>query len=162
MDAELHRVLFLHMTPSPNHRDHTQEEERIGDVLVIGDDSVSSSIVRYLTHTVTVIFLERDIPFPTRVEEHARKVIEVSGAHELIKEIDTTPGSAIVATSQDGRNLLFVQHLLLEFDMVGIVVRVNNPQNINAYDDLPVAVVDATDLVGSALAQQLRRSSSSQ
>lgn len=130
------------------------------NILVIGDDAVGISIIRHLDRAETVFFIGRDDEFPTRVEEHAQNVLETSKIPDFIEEIDTIPDSAVVATSQDSQNLLFVQHLLIEFDMREIVVRLNVPQNIEAYADLPVALIDATDIVGAALAQQLEQSDS--
>jgi len=88
-------------------------------------------------------------------------VIDVSHPPELVETIENKPESAIVATSEDSHNLLLVQHLLAEFDLDEIVVRVNHPRNIEAYTDLPVAVVDAAGVTGSALVHQRGRSNSS-
>lgn len=132
----------------------------MSNTLVIGDDAVGISIIRHLDPAETVIFIGRDDEFFHCAEEHAQKVIETSRISEFIKEIDTIPDSAVVATSQDSQNLLFVQRLSIEFGIEEIVVRVNVPQNIEVYADLPVALIDATDIVGSALAQQLEQSDS--
>lgn len=132
----------------------------MNNILVIGDDAVGISIIRHLDPAETVIFIGRDDEFTTRVEDHAQEVIEISRIPGFTKEIDTIPDSAVVATSQDRQNPLFVQHLSIEFDMKEIVVRLNAPRNIDAYADLPVALIDATDIVGAALAQQLEQSDS--
>lgn len=133
---------------------------RMSNISVIGDDAVSLSIIRHLNRAKTVMFIGRDGEFPTCVEEHTQNVLEISKIPDFIEEIDTIPDSAVVATSQDNQNLLFVQYLSIEFDMKEIVVRVNIPQNIEAYADLSVALMDTTDIVGAALAQQLEQSDS--
>lgn len=133
------------------------EQDQIENILLVGDDSVSSIICRRLAQSGTIFSFVCDPHIASRIDEHTQKVIKINHPPEFIDEIDIIPDVAIIATSQDGQNLLAVQHLLLEFDVDEIIVRVNDPQKIDIYADLPVSVVDASDLVASALVQQLEQ-----
>jgi Trk K+ transport system NAD-binding subunit len=144
------------MTPTVSHEDATGEDQ-IGNILIVGDDSASSVICRTLTQCGTIFSFVSDPHIANRIDEHAQKVNTTSHPPEFIDEIEIIPDVAIVATSQDGQNLLTVQHLLLEFDVDEIIVRVNDPQKIDIYADLPVSIVDASDIVASALVKQLEQ-----
>lgn len=151
------------MTSSPNRPDQQQEAARSRGTLVVGDDPVGNSAVSHLAQRGDVIFVGMGDSGVDPADEHAQSTLEIDQVTDLFRgEIDVALDAAIIATSQDSQNLLIVMHLQQEFDFEEIVVRVNDPQYIDAFADLSVDLIDVADIVGAALAQKLDRSTGTQ
>jgi trk system potassium uptake protein TrkA len=58
-----------------------------------------------------------------------------------------------VASGSDSRNLLTAQLLAVRFGVDRIIVRVNDPRNYSAFEDIDVETVDATYVLAAALAE---------
>lgn len=142
-------------TDSPEQRGRQQGDDSGTGILVIGDDAVGVSVVRQLGRPEDTIFVGMDDRLVDRTADHMERG-EIGRLADLFDgDIGITPRAAIVATSQDSRNLLLSQRLRLAFDLEAIAVRVDDPQNIDAFADLPVDLVDCTHLVGSELVRRL-------
>lgn len=145
------------MTASNEYRSLRQGDEISGDILVIGDDPVSGSVVFQLPRSQEVIFVKEDDRLVEFADKRATETIVVRSVIDFIRETTIRCRSAIVATSRDSQNLLVAQHLRLGFGLELIVVRVNDPQNLDAFGDLMVETIDVADIVGSALVRQLEQ-----
>lgn len=147
-------------SPSPAQR---RSGSRSNGILVIGNDSVGNRVANQLDDIGGTIFVGLgDSPFDSP-EESDPLTLEIDRITDLFEaDFDITPTTAIVATSEDSQNLLIVSHLREKFDIDHIVVRVNEPQNIEVFADLSVDLVDVASIVGSVLTERLDPSRNTQ
>lgn len=61
--------------------------------------------------------------------------------------------TVFVASGSDSRNLLTAQLLTVRFDISRIIVRVNDPRNLPAFEDIGIETVSATNVLAVALAE---------
>lgn len=129
-----------------------------GIVVVGGEGAVGETLAGQLTGgSAAVVFLDED----DRAVERAAKagvdarVADPSEAATLdredIEEVDT----AIVASRDDGHNLLVAQHLRLR-RAERVIALVNDPANVEAFAEAGIKPVCASTALASALDRQRR------
>lgn len=105
-----------------------------------------------------MIYVGMDDWNPAHEDESVQLTLGIERVIDLLRlEFDTVPSTALVATSEDSKNLLLAVHLQGEFGIEDIVVRVNDPQYLDAFADLSLEVVDVASIVGAALAENLQQ-----
>lgn len=125
-------------------------------VLVIGDDPVSNRLANHFTTHENIFFVGVGDSLFDSSEEHQKSSLEITGVTDLFEvDIEITPKTAIVATSDDSQNLLIVLHLQQKLEIEDIVVRVNDPQYIDAFADLSVELIDVASIVGAVLVERV-------
>lgn len=127
--------------------------ESTAQIAVLGGGHVGAALARHLDdEATTIVFLDPD---PAAVERAGNAGVT---AHEAdttsVRDLDRhdVDGTdlAVVASDDDGSNLLAAQLLRVQFDVEHVVVRVNDPRNVDSFADC-VETVCATSAVADAL-----------
>lgn len=117
--------------------------------LVVGGGHVGRTVASHLSDEYDVTFLSRNRQAVERTERDgtaARHVEEI--AANTLGEADAEDASlAVVASPDDGVNLLVAQLLRTRFEVENVVVRVADPEKLDSFDDLDVETVCVPDLL---------------
>lgn len=143
---------------SSSHRNRRHSGTRGNGILVIGDDSVATCVARQLTNhdDIDVVLVETGDSSIDSPGEQDPVTVEINRIADLFDaDIDVAPTTVIVATAEDSRNLLIVSHIQRELDIEQIIVRVNESQNLEAFANLCVELVDVVSIISSVVAKRL-------
>lgn len=129
-------------------------------VAVVGSGGgIGEALVGSLASTpAEVVFLDADrraVDRAVAVGVDARTVDPIDGA-ALDREDIGTVGTAIVASREDGRNLLAAQHLRLR-RAERVITLVNDPDNVAAFADAGVEPVCVSTVLAAALDRRRER-----
>lgn len=159
---ESRRSVTVSKSASPN-PDQGHSEAQCNGLLVIGDDSISNQLAEHFEDQEDVLFVGMRESLFDDAGDPERPFMEVNRITDLFDaDIGFSPTTVIVATSEDSQNLLIVTHLQQKLDIDEIVVRLNEPQYIDAFADLSVDFVDVASIISSAIADELDSPSESQ
>lgn len=121
-------------------------------ILILGGGHVGVTLAERLDEFGEIAVLD---PNPTVVERAENAGVtaheaDVTSVRDLDRHDVGATDLAVVASDDDGSNLLTAQLLRVQFDVEHIVVRVNDPRNVESFDDC-VETVCATTAFADAL-----------
>lgn len=121
-------------------------------ILILGGGHVGAALARRLDDFGEAVVLDPD---PIVVERAERSGVtaheaDVTSVRDLDRHDIGATDLAVVASDDDGRNLLVAQLLRVHFDVEHVVARVNDPRNVDSFGDR-VETVCATSAVVDAL-----------
>lgn len=127
------------------------------DVLVVGGGHVGWTIALHFSDDYDVTFVGRNWH---AVERTASDGISAHHAEEIdaktLDEAGATDASlAIVATADDGVNLLAAQLLRTQFGVENVVIRVDDREKLESFDALDVETVCVPDLLVDEVSARL-------
>lgn len=124
------------------------------DTVIIGGKRVGQKLSeRLCAQDIAVVFLENDsviVEQATNVGIDARET-DISDVRALSDCRLNRAQTVIVATEDDSRNLLITQLLRVEFEPDRLIVLVNQPQNLDLFDELDVEIVNLTRVLTAAI-----------
>lgn len=121
-------------------------------ILILGGGHVGVTLAQRLDEFGEVVVFDSD---PLVVERAERAGViaheaDVTSARDLDRHDIGATDLAVVASDDDGSNLLTAQLLRVRFDVEHIVVRVNDPRNVDSFAD-HVETVCTASAVADAL-----------
>lgn len=116
-------------------------------VLVVGSDPAAAVVARRMPDPTEFAGLDRTLT--ERVADDVAGVTHVDRPGEAVPP-DTDIGTVVVATPDDGANLLVAQRAVLS-GVEDVVVRLNDPARRPAFAALPARVVCTTAPAAEAL-----------
>ncbi|WP_323191925.1 NAD-binding protein [Halostella sp. PRR32] len=126
-------------------------------IYVVGDDSIAIGLARKLADRTPTVFVSADDSFAEAAERadlDARRA-DVTDPWSLdtvgIRGADTV----VAASRRDDRNILTAQIVRTRFDVDDVVVRLDDPTNSDAFDDIDVRTVCLTSVLANEIADQL-------
>lgn len=124
---------------------------RSGDqsALVVGGGHIGRTVASHLNDEYNVTFVSRNQQV---VQRSARGGVTAYHVKKIdantLREVDAEDASlAVVASPDDGATLLITQLLRARFDVENVVIRVDNRENLDSFDDLDVETVCVPDLL---------------
>lgn len=125
--------------------------------LVVGGGHVGRTVASHLGEQYDVAFVSRNKQAAERTTPDgvtAYHVDEIDG--NTLSEADAEDASlAVVASSDDGVNLLTAQLLRTRFDVESVVLRVNDREKHDSLADLDVETVCVPDLLAEEVSARL-------
>lgn len=125
--------------------------------LVVGGGHIGRTVASDISDTYDVTFLSRAMQVIERAERDgvvAHHVDKIESS--TLDEVDARNASlAIVASEDDGTNLLVAQLLRTRFDVETVVIRVNDRDKLDSVDELDVETVCVPDLLVGEVAERL-------
>jgi NhaP-type Na+/H+ or K+/H+ antiporter/Trk K+ transport system NAD-binding subunit len=129
-------------------------------VLIIGGGRVGQDLGERLEQRgENVVIVERDETAATNLREEGFSVREGDGSELELLE-DLVPGQTkIIAavTGDDDTNLLVAQLANSKFDVETVIARVNDPDNVDAFEELGVETVSSTSSTAWAVDNLIER-----
>ncbi|WP_135533438.1 NAD-binding protein [Halostella pelagica] len=126
-------------------------------IYVVGDDSIAIGLARKLADRTPTVFVSADDSFAEAAERadlDARRA-DVTDPWSLdtvgIRGADTV----VAASRRDDRNILTAQIVRTRFDVDDVVVRLDDPTNSDAFDDIDVRTVCLTSVLANEIVDQL-------
>lgn len=131
-------------------------------VFVLGGGAVGASLARGLDDRAETVLLDPD---PDAVERARRAGVtahetEVTSTQNLRERDVGSADAAVVATGSDAANLLAAQHLRVTFGVDRVIVRVNDPENVDGFADRDLRPVCATSALAAGLGGSVEESRS--
>lgn len=124
-------------------------------MLVVGGNHLGRRLSEELrARGETVVFLDDDPNTVERAYEAGLTAerLDITDLRSLRRADVGDVETAVVASDSDSVNILAAQLLSAAFDVERIVVRVDDPRNHSAFDDMDVETVCATDALTAAFA----------
>lgn len=125
--------------------------------LVVGGGHVGRTVAAHLNDDYDVALVSRNEEVVARttrggvtahhVEEIDAKTLDEVGAGEV--------SVAVAAAEDDGRNFLVAQLLRTRFDVGHVVIRVDDREKLDSFDDLDVETVCVPDLLVEEVSDRL-------
>jgi NhaP-type Na+/H+ or K+/H+ antiporter len=131
-------------------------------VLVIGGGQVGRALARRLEDRgENVVLVEGDVEIVERARNEGFTVHHGDGTDTEVLRSAGAENSKIVvaATGDDDVNLLVSQLANSKFDPETILARVNNPDNVEPFEDLGVRTISSVDATAMALDNYIERPS---
>ncbi|WP_269782701.1 NAD-binding protein [Halobacterium wangiae] len=140
-------------TPRQNPRE-AEHRHSNDPVFVVGGGPVGRDVADRLTADgQTVTFVDRSPPTDPPPEQSVHGVEEVCSAVLRDLELgDVT--TALVLEPEDATNLLLAQCLRTQFDVERVIVRVNDPDRLDVFENVDVETVDATAVLGTEIVRR--------
>lgn len=138
--------------------DRRADDEPIPRSLVLGGGYVGATLANHLGRAAdAVVFLDAH---PRAVEYAEQRgvsahVADVTSARELDRHADEDADLAVVASESDSTNLLVAQLLRVRFDVERVVVRINDPRNLDSFETLDVETVCASSVLAERFGETL-------
>jgi len=125
--------------------------------LVVGGGHVGRTVASHLGGDYDVVFVSRnrkavERSTPASVTTHYAEKIDANTLGEANAE---DASLAVVASSDDGVNLLVSQLLRATFAVENVVIRVDDRENVDSFDDLDVETVCVPDLLIAEVSARL-------
>jgi Trk K+ transport system NAD-binding subunit len=124
------------------------------ETVIIGGQHVGQKLSEsLLAQEIDVVFLEDDSATIDRSLDVGINVQEtnITNIQALSSAGLDQSQTVIVATDTDSKNLLIVQQLRVMFETDRVIVLVNHPQNLDAFDGLDIEVVRSTQALTTAI-----------
>jgi Trk K+ transport system NAD-binding subunit len=125
--------------------------------LVVGGGHVGRTVASHLGDDYDVVFVSQNrqvVERSTRGDITAHYAEEID-ANTLAKVNAEDASLAVVASPDDGVNFLVSQLLRTTFDVENVVIRIDNRENADSFDDLDVETVCIPDLLVEEVAARL-------
>lgn len=132
-------------------------DTRTGRILILGGSYIGAALARHLGDDADVILLDPDPCVVARAERagltaHEADIDSTSDLREHgVRAADIT----VVASDDDGTNLLAAQLLRVAFGVERVIVRVNDPQNRDSFEELDIETVCATTVLADRLGENV-------
>jgi len=129
-------------------------------VLVVGGGKVGRSLAeRLLDRGENVVLIEQDVEVIETARNEGYTVHKGDGTDtEVLRSAGAENAKIIVAaTGDDDSNLLVAQLASSKFDVEEIIARANNPDNVDAFEDLGVNTISPTDATAWAIDNAIER-----
>lgn len=125
-----------------------------GSAFVVGGGRVGQRVANELTEAgETVTFVDRSPPTDPPPEQRVETVDTLDGAAlDAVGFGDAT--AVLVLEPDDATNLLVAQLARSRFDVDNVLVRVNDPERVPAFDDVAVETVEATEALVAAVTER--------
>jgi len=129
-------------------------------VIIVGGGRVGRALATRLEDRgENVVFVEEDIDVVERTRNEGFTVEAGDGTDtDVLRSAGAENAKTIVAaTGVDDVNLLVAQLASATFDIDDIIARVNNPDNVDAFEDLGVRAIDSAMATAWAIDNQIER-----
>jgi NhaP-type Na+/H+ or K+/H+ antiporter/K+/H+ antiporter YhaU regulatory subunit KhtT len=129
-------------------------------VLVIGGGKVGRSLAERLEDRgENVVLIEQDVETIERARNEGFTVHHGDGTDTDVLQSAGAGNARIVvaATGDDDVNLLVAQLASSKFDVQNVIARANNPDNVDAFEDLGVRTISSTDATAWAIDNAIER-----
>jgi len=129
-------------------------------VLIVGGGQVGRSLAKRLEdrgENVIVIEHDENVVEIARDENHTVHIGDGTDTDVLQAAGAGNARTVVAATGDDDANLLVAQLASSKFDVETILARVNNPGNVEAFEDLGVRAISAAEATASALDNLIER-----
>lgn len=123
-------------------------------VVVVGADPIAAVTARRLPGKVQFLGLSEGLV--RRVADDVDTAAVLRDPQRLTG-VDDAVDTAVVATPDDGLNLLYTQCLRVEHGVSDVVVRLNDPDNRDALANLPVESICTATSVAETLGETYAR-----
>jgi Trk K+ transport system NAD-binding subunit len=137
--------------------DETEESTDDSVIYVVGDDSIALGLAWKLADSAQTEFVSDDDSFVEDAEHaglDARKA-DVTDPWSLDAVGVSNADMVVAASRRDDRNILIAQIFRTKFDVDEIVVRLDDPNNSDAFDDIDVRTICLTSVLADEIADQL-------
>ena len=123
-------------------------------VFVIGGGRVGRDVADRLTASgETVTFVDRSPPTDPPPTQSVHDVDDVCS--EALRDLELGGvTTALVLEPEDAPNLLLAQCLRTQFDVERVLVRVNDPERMDVFENVDVETVDATAVLGREIVRR--------
>ena len=125
--------------------------------LVVGGGYVGRTVASHLSDEYDVTFVSRNRQVAERTEPDgvsAHHVDEIDA--NALREVDAGDASlAVVASVEDGVNFLVAQLLRTRFDVEHVVIRIDDHEKLDSFDDLDVETVCVPNLLVEEVSDRL-------
>jgi len=129
-------------------------------VIIVGGGKVGRSLAERLeARGENVVIIEKDETTGERVRNAGYRAVIGDGTDtELLREAGASNAKTIVAaTGDDDANLLVSQLVNSKFEVENVIARVNNPDNVDAFEELGVRTISASMATAWAIDNQIER-----
>ncbi|WP_136718067.1 cation:proton antiporter domain-containing protein [Halorientalis salina] len=129
-------------------------------VIIVGGGRVGRSLAERLEDRgENVVIIETEEAMVERTRNDGYSVVWGDGTDtEVLSEAGGANAKTIIAaTGNDDANLLIAQLSNSKFDVETVIARVNNPDNVDAFEDLGVRTIDASMATAWAIDNQIER-----
>ncbi|AKH97886.1 NAD-binding protein [Halanaeroarchaeum sulfurireducens] len=142
------------MTRETVHQESDIDRHRGAETFVVGGGHLGYDIARRLVARKTTVTLIDSMSLsrtPRALDVHhvdaldSRALSPIGRADEPI---------VLLVDDSDGTNMLLAQHARTRFDTDRILVRVNDPRRLDAFEDLGVDIVDGPATLGRTIVDE--------
>ena len=129
-------------------------------VVIVGGGRVGRALATRLEDRgENVVFVEEDIEVVERTRNTGFTVEAGNGTDtDVLRSAGAENAKTIVAaTGNDDTNLLVAQLASATFDTEDVIARVNNPDNVDAFEELGVRAIDSSMATAWAIDNQIER-----
>ncbi len=132
------------------------------DTIIVGGGRVGRALAKRLEQRgESVVIIDND---ETRVEEGRAEDLTVREGDGTDASVLRTAGieeakRLIAATGDDDQNLLIAQMASTKFGLADVLARVNDPDNMSAFDGLDIRAIDASTATAFAIDNEIERPS---
>ncbi|ELZ27486.1 TrkA-N domain-containing protein [Halosimplex carlsbadense 2-9-1] len=129
-------------------------------VIIVGGGRVGRSLAERLENRgENVVIVEEDESVAQAARNDGYTVIIGDGTDtEVLREAGADNAKTVVAaTGDDDANLLVAQLSSSKFDVEKVIARANNPDNVDAFEDLGVRTISASMATAWAIDNQIER-----
>ncbi|WP_436932592.1 cation:proton antiporter domain-containing protein [Halosimplex halobium] len=129
-------------------------------VIIVGGGRVGRSLAERLENRgENVVIVEEDESVAQSVRNAGYTAIIGNGTDtELLREAGADNAKTVVAaTGDDDANLLVAQLSSSKFDVENVIARANNPDNVDAFEDLGVRTISSSMATAWAIDNQIER-----
>ena len=128
--------------------------------LIVGAGRVGRELAtRYESRGEEVVLIDKDVDTVERVRADGHRVVHGDATNaNVLEEAGANRASVVVAaTADDDVNLLVAQLATTRFDVDTVVARANQPNNVEAFEDLDVETISAGFAVADAIDDAVER-----
>ena len=128
--------------------------------LIVGAGRVGRELAtRYESRGEEVVLIDKDVDTVERVRADGHRVVHGDATNaNVLEEAGADRASVVVAaTADDDVNLLVAQLATTRFDVDTVVARANQPNNVEAFEDLDVETISAGFAVADAIDDAVER-----
>jgi len=129
-------------------------------VLIVGGGKVGRQLAdRLEDRGENVVLIERDQTVLERARQEGHNVVDGDGTDtEVLRSAGADNAKIVVAaTGDDDANLLVAQLANSKFDPEKVIARANNPENVDAFEELGVRTISSTGAVALAIDNYIER-----
>lgn len=123
------------------------------ETIIIGGEPIGGVLAREFDQGDEILLLNPDQSIVERARNRglSARTVPFDRSAALARAIPEQVETAIVATHEDGRNLLIAQHARVHGKPDRVIALVNDPRNVGAFDDARVTPVCACSTLAAVL-----------